>query len=90
MGRVTLGKYPDLDLKTARQKTDEFRRLVLLGIDPRSEKRDKLAKQQMTVERMVTEFINQYAKPKNKVANRLKLICVYIWCLRWEGNLSMM
>ena len=65
MGRVTLGKYPDLDLKTARQKTDEFRRLVLLGIDPRSEKRDKLAKQQMTVERMVTEFINQYAKPKN-------------------------
>ena len=65
MGRVTLGKYPDLDLKTARQKTDEFRRLVSLGIDPRSEKRDKLAKQQMTVERMVTEFINQYAKPKN-------------------------
>ena len=36
-----------------------------LGIDPRSEKRDKLAKQQMTVERMVTEFINQHAKPKN-------------------------
>ena len=65
MGRVTLGKYPDLDLKTARQKTDEFRRLVSLGIDPRSEKRDKLAKQQMTVERMVTEFINHYAKPKN-------------------------
>ena len=65
MGRVTLGNYPDLDLKTARQKTDEFRRLVSLGIDPRSEKRDKLAKQQMTVERMVTEFINQYAKPKN-------------------------
>ncbi len=65
MGRVTLGKYPDLNLKTARQKTDEFRRLVMLGIDPRSEKRNKLAKQKMTVERMVTEFINQYAKPKN-------------------------
>jgi len=65
MGRVTLGKYPDLDLRTARQRTDEFRRLVLLGIDPRSEKREKLAKQQMTVERMVTKFINQYAKPKN-------------------------
>jgi site-specific recombinase XerD len=57
--------YPDLDLKKARQKTDEFRRLVSLGIDPRSEKRDKHAKQQMTVDRMVTEFINQYAKPKN-------------------------
>ena len=28
MGRVTLGKYPDLDLKSARQKTDEFRRMV--------------------------------------------------------------
>ena len=39
MGRVTLGKYPDLDLRSARQKTDEFRRMVSMGLDPRSEKR---------------------------------------------------
>ena len=45
MGRVTLGKYPDLDLKSARQKTDEFRRMVSMGLDPRSEKREKIAKQ---------------------------------------------
>ncbi len=50
MGRVTLGKYPDLDLKTARQKTDEFRRMVSMGLDPRSEKREKITKQNMTVE----------------------------------------
>jgi len=36
-----------------------------MGIDPRSEKRDKFAKQQMAIERMVSEFIHRYAKPKN-------------------------
>ena len=80
MGRVTLGKYPDLDLRTARQKTDEFRRLVSLGVDPRSEKRDKLAKQQMTVDRMVAEFIKKYAEPKNsswkQAENNLNLYLV--------------
>ena len=29
MGRVSLGKYPDISLKTAREKTYEFRQLVV-------------------------------------------------------------
>ena len=77
MGRVTIGKYPDIDLKTARLKTDEFRKLVALGVDPRDAKQDKLSKQQMTVDRMVCEFITRYAKPKNsswkQAENNLKL-----------------
>ena len=77
MGRVTIGKYPDIDLKTARLKTDEFRKLVALGVDPRDAKQDKLFKQQMTVDRMVGEFITRYAKPKNsswkQAENNLKL-----------------
>ena len=77
--RLTLGKYPDLNVKTARQKKDKFRRLVSLGTDPRSEKRDKLAKQQMTIERMVTEFINQYAKPKNTSWKQAESnLCLYL------------
>ena len=80
MGRVTLGKYPDLDLKTARQKTDEFRRMVSMGLDPRSEKREKIAKQNMTVELMVADFIEKYAKPKNsswkQAENNLRLYLV--------------
>jgi len=77
MGRITIGKYPDIDLKTARLKTDEFRKLVALGVDPRDAKQDKLSKQQMTVDRMVGEFITRYAKPKNsswkQAENNLKL-----------------
>ena len=65
MGRATLGKYPDVDLKFARTKADEFRKLVSQGIDPRSEKRAKRRLQEMTVELMVHEFIQTYAKPKN-------------------------
>jgi len=65
MGRATLGKYPDVDLKFARTKADEFRKLVSQGIDPRSEKRTKRRLQEMTVELMVHEFIQTYAKPRN-------------------------
>ncbi|MDA9989497.1 site-specific integrase [Paracoccaceae bacterium] len=65
MGRATLGRYPDVDLKFARTKADEFRKLVSQGIDPRSEKRTKRRLQEMTVELMVHEFIQTYAKPKN-------------------------
>ena len=65
MGRATLGRHPDVDLKFARTKADEFRKLVSQGIDPRSEKRTKRRLQEMTVELMVHEFIQTYAKPKN-------------------------
>ena len=65
MGRVSLGKYPDFSLKAARDKTNEYRRLVALGVDPRSEKNEKIKKEQMTVGLMVEEFIEKYAKPKN-------------------------
>ena len=65
MGRATLGRYPDIDLKLARSKADEFRKLVSQGIDPRSEKRTKRSLQEMTVELMANDFIQTYAKPKN-------------------------
>ena len=65
MGRATLGRYPDIDLKLARFKADEFRKLVAQGIDPRSEKRAKRSLQEMTVALMVNDFIQTYAKPKN-------------------------
>ena len=67
MGRVTLGKYPDLDLKSARQKTDEFRRMVSMGLDHvRSEKRGKdcQAKYDSRTHGKA-DFVDQYASPKN-------------------------
>ena len=65
MGRATLGKYPDIELRSARDKADEFRRFVTQGIDPRIEKRTRRTQQEMTVALMAEEFIESYAKPKN-------------------------
>ena len=65
MGRATLGKYPDFELKSARAKADEFRKSVAQSIDPRIEKRTKRTQEEMTVELMAAEFIESYAKPKN-------------------------
>ena len=65
-GSVTLGKYPDLPLKLARERAHELRRLVATGTDPRLTKKEKLARADLTVSAMVDEFMAKYAKPKNK------------------------
>ena len=64
-GRVTIGKYPDIDLKTARSLADKMRGQVALGIDPRRDKEDQKERGKMTVEVMTKTFIEKYAKPKN-------------------------
>lgn len=66
MGRATIGKYPENELRFARSKADEFRKLVAQGIDPRVEKRTKRSEEEMTLELMVHEFIEEYAKKKTK------------------------
>ena len=69
-GRVTLGKYPDYGLRTARLKTEELRRQVANGINPLRIKAEARAADELTVERMVSEFIDRYAKPRNKSWNQ--------------------
>ena len=65
-GRVTLGRYPDVALANARERVEEFRKLVADGIDPRHRKAEEQAKRERTVSEMVALFIERYAKPKNK------------------------
>ena len=66
MGRATLGKYPDIDLRTARANAASMRQLVVAGVDPRLDKRKRNEATKMTVSLMVEAFIENYAKPKNK------------------------
>jgi integrase len=40
--RISLGTYPDISLKEARELRDEARKLVAKGIDPRTERRQAL------------------------------------------------
>jgi integrase len=59
-GKVTLGRYPDLPLKTAREKRDELARKVAKGESPAEEK--KLARAGLTTNPTVREFGERYYK----------------------------
>ncbi|WP_354689864.1 integrase arm-type DNA-binding domain-containing protein [Lentibacter algarum] len=65
-GRVTLGPYPDISLGDVRGRVEELRRLVAAGTDPRHIKADERLQRERTVSEMATQFIERYAKPKNK------------------------
>lgn len=79
-GRVTLGPYPDVGLGVARNRVEELRRLVVAGIDPRHTRAQEKAQREQTIAEMVPEFIERYAKPKNKswkqAENNLRLYLV--------------
>ncbi|MDC0433106.1 tyrosine-type recombinase/integrase [bacterium] len=64
--RLTLGKYPDVGLKEARVKLIEAKGLVIKGIDPRANKQAKRQAKNLTVDRLAHDFVELYAKPKNK------------------------
>ena len=63
--RVTIGKYPDITLKTARQTADEHRRLLANGNDPRISKLSQSQSIELIVDRMVSLFIEEYAQIRN-------------------------
>ena len=65
-GRATLGRYPDVTLTSARERVEDFRKLVADGTDPRHRKAEEQANRERTVSEMVALFIERYAKPKNK------------------------
>ncbi|KAF0233433.1 MAG: hypothetical protein FD177_1703 [Desulfovibrionaceae bacterium] len=58
-GLLSLGVYPDVSLKMARQRRDEARLLVAQGIDPSSARKalkGKVAEDQMTFERVARQY----------------------------------
>tara|TARA_E500000178_G_scaffold184417_1_gene182754 strand:+ start:328 stop:1488 length:1161 start_codon:yes stop_codon:yes gene_type:complete len=65
-GRVTLGRYPDYGLRTARLKTEELRGQIASGVNPLTIKENSRKAEELTVQRMASEFIELYSKPRNK------------------------
>jgi integrase len=64
--RLTLGRYPAMSLKEARQKVLAAKTQLHNGVDPRAEKHEKRQAKDLTVAKLVPEFIELYAKPNNK------------------------
>lgn len=58
---ISLGQYPDIGLKLARDRRDEARRLVAQGIDPSAVRREARAAQADTFEALAEEWLTKQA-----------------------------
>ncbi|AOM39202.1 tyrosine-type recombinase/integrase [Xenorhabdus hominickii] len=79
---LTLGKYPDLSLKVAREQRDKCRAWLAEGKDPRIQikiiKEDTL--KPVTVKDAIEYWINNYAINKRKAALRIRsYLCKHIY-----------
>ena len=64
-----LGRVGEMDLKKARELTQQDRKQAAEGIDPRQPQRDK-----NTFEHVVDEFIKHYAKPRQRTWDQTERI----------------
>ena len=65
-GTITLGKFPAMPLRVAREEANKLRGLVATGVDPRLLKKEKVERADLTVAAMIDTFVEKYARPKNK------------------------
>ena len=72
--RITLGKYPALELAGARKAAKDAIIAAQKGDDPRESKRQKKRAYKNTVEHVAELFIERYAKPKNRSWKETKRI----------------
>ena len=72
--RVTLGRFPGLELGPARDKAREALDYASIGIDPRQvkeeQRRANAAAARNTYSSVANEFLDKYAKPKLKVSTQ--------------------
>jgi hypothetical protein len=64
--RLTLGRYPTVELDGARKAARKARVQVDEGIDPAFVRAERKTKRIDTVGEVVDEFIERYAKPRNR------------------------
>jgi integrase len=64
--RVTLGHYPDMPLKDARDRAREMLRAVDDGADPAAAKTEERRRDAHLFQAIVGEFVERHAKPNNR------------------------
>jgi len=66
--RLSLGEYPAVSLKAAREKRDELKTLIAQGIDPRTAKETPKEESQSftSVKDMVEQYLNHYRADRNE------------------------
>ncbi|MHC1790670.1 tyrosine-type recombinase/integrase [Solidesulfovibrio sp.] len=74
--RLSLGVYPDVSLKDARERRDEARKLIANGVDPskaRQEEKAEAAAEALTFEHVAREWYERF-KPKWSPSHSLDVI----------------
>jgi integrase len=74
--RLSLGVYPDVPLKDARERRDEARKLIANGVDPskaRQEEKAEAAAEALTFEHVAREWYERF-KPKWSPSHSLDVI----------------
>jgi len=65
--RMTLGAYPLIDLKTAREQASEAKGMADRGVDPAVHKKSKvLSRIERQIDKLIPRFIELYAMPYTK------------------------
>ena len=64
--RQTIGKYPDISLKNARQRVTQSKAQLAQNLDPLSSHKEKKEARGLTVALLAADYIELYQKPKNK------------------------
>ncbi|MEL7546819.1 MAG: tyrosine-type recombinase/integrase [Pseudomonadota bacterium] len=64
--KLTLGRYPAIDLKDARLLANEALLKVAMGEDPATEKQDSVHAKAETIRCLVPEYIEKWQKPRNR------------------------
>jgi integrase len=73
--RLTLGQYPGVNLKLARERARDARSAVQRGEDPVEDKKQEERDRQVNgFKSCLTDFIEKYAKPKNKTWHEMQRI----------------
>jgi integrase len=71
--RLTLGQYPGVDLKLARERARDARAVIQRGEDPVERKKQEERDRQVNGFRScVTEFVEKYAKPQQRTWKQTK------------------
>ncbi len=83
--RLTLGQYPSLSLSEARKLAQKAKSEIVHGIDPAEKKQTKKDKT-YNFEEIVNQFIEIYAKPRNKSWHETQRILNTDFVKHWRNR----
>ena len=83
---LSLGTYPDISLKTARQRRDEARALVAVGTDPSVVRKAEQFQQDQTLEGVAREWVSNRSTSWAKSHSSAVIRRLERWVFPWLGS----